>query len=362
MNNAPTARLDPPSRASRRALPHASRCATSLLTLLTAAALLAGCGSASGTSAASRPSTAAGQSAASNGASNSTSYPVSVTNCGRTLHLPTAPQRIVSLWPSITEMLVALGAGDRLAGQAFTDQSPPLPQYKTAFDKVKVLGTDAISRETLLSARPDLIVADGEYHFNGKELPTIAALNQLGIPVYIISSFCNGAVTTGKVGDVDTDLTALGTMVNAADQAEQLKKQLAGRLSATAARVAHKPAVPLVLCQVYDNALYADAEGLYSDVVRRAGGTNLFDGALPKDQYYAQVSTEDVARKNPGTIVYLYNTDAERADTLAYLKKTFPTVDAVRNNRLIALPSTDFIDLRAVDGVVTLAAALHPGP
>ncbi len=138
------------------------------------------------------------------------------------------------------------------------------------------------------------------------------------------------------------------------------KKTVAGQLSAAAAKVKGKPLVPVALLQIYDKAVYADAEGLYSDVVSLAGGTNIYDGQLPKGQYYAQVSVEDVAKKNPGTIVYLYESDADKASTLAYLKATFPTVAAVRAGRLIALPATDFIDMRAVDGVTALAAALHP--
>lgn len=297
------------------------------------------------------PSTAAGSPAA---------YPLTIDNCGRTLRFDAVPRRVVSLWPSITEMVIALGAGDRLAGQAFTDQSPPLQQYRAQYDKVKVLASNAVSREVLLNARPDLVIADGEYHFNGTELPTIADLAKLGIPVYIVSSFCNGAVTTGKVKDVFTDLDALGSILDAPGTASSLSTALTRRLDATAAKVKDAPAVPLVLCQIYDKALYAEAEGLYSDVVGLAGGTNLYDGQLPKDQYYAQVSTEDVIKKNPGTIVYLYNSAADRAGALSFLKKTFATVDAVRNGRLIALPSVDFIDMRAVDGVTDLAAALHP--
>jgi iron complex transport system substrate-binding protein len=348
-----------------------SRSTAALVVAVLAAAVLSGCGagtvsatspadgpaSSAVSSPADAPSSSAGATDAA--ATGATTYPLTISNCGRTLQLPQAPQRIVSLWPSITEMLIALGAGDRIAGQAFTDQSPPLPQYADAFDRVTVLSSDAVSREQLLAARPDLIVADGEYHFNGKELPTIADLDKLGIPVYIISSFCNGAVTTGHVGDVDTDLTALGSILDATSQADTLKTRLTGQLTAAAALTKGKPAVPLVLCQIFDKAVYAEAEGLYSDVVDRAGGKDLYDGQLPKGQYYAQVSTEDIARKDPGTIVYLYNSAADQASTLAYLKKTFPTVDAVRDNRLIGLPSVDFIDMRAVDGVVALSQALH---
>ncbi|PPF67816.1 ABC transporter substrate-binding protein [Clavibacter michiganensis] len=292
-------------------------------------------------------------------AASASSGPVSVDSCDRTLSFPTGPQRIVSLWPAVTEMLLQLGAGDRLVGQAFTDQSPPLDAYRDAFDRVPVLGTGAVDRETLLAAHPDLIVADGEYHFDGTELPTIDDLAALGIRVYVISSFCHGQVTTGHVDDAADDLTALGTLLGAERAAADAVADQRARLAAVDERVRGTEPIDLAVLQVFDGAVYADARGLYSDVVARAGGRDVYEDALPADQYYAEVSVEDVARRDPGTIVYLYSTDAERDSVRADLEARLPGVAAVREGRMLALPSTDFIGSRAVDGVVALEALLH---
>lgn len=286
--------------------------------------------------------------------------PISEENCGRQLSFDAAPQRIVSLWPAVTEMLIALGAKDRIVGQAFTDQSPPLQEYADAYKSVPVLGTNSVSRETLMTARPELIVADGEYHFDGTELPTIPELAKLGIQVYVISSFCNGAVTTGHVTDAAADLASLGNIVGSADTAAALIERQRSDLETASQKTSGAEPVPLALVQFYDNALYADARGLYSDVVQRAGGSNIYDQDLPAGQHYAQISTEDLAKKNPGTIVYLYNSEEDKAAQLAAIRAGLPTVEAVKNNRLYPLPSTDFIGSRAVDGVLELSALLHP--
>jgi iron complex transport system substrate-binding protein len=311
----------------------------------TAALLLAGCATGPADGGTAPAATAGG--------------PVSVDSCDRTLAFPAGPQRIVSLWPAVTEMLLQLGAGDRIVGQAFTDQSPPLDRYRDAFDRVPVLATGAVDRETLLAAHPDLIVADGEYHFDGTELPTIDDLAALGIRVYVISSFCHGQVTTGHVDDAATDLQALGTLLGAGEAADSAVADERSRLAAVDARVTGADPVDLAVLQIFDGSVYADARGLYSDVVTRAGGRNVYEDALPADQYYAEVSVEDVARRDPGTIVYLYSTDAERDSVRADLEARLPGVRAVRDGRLLALPSTDFIGSRAVDGVVALDGLLH---
>lgn len=319
--------------------------ATLSLTLLTALTL----------SACSSPGTVAAAAKES-----ATPQPVSEENCGRQLHFDTAPTRIVSLWPAVTEMLIALGAKDRVVGQAFTDQSPPLAEYADAYKSIPVLATNSVSRESLMNSRPELIVADGEYHFNGTELPSIADLNKLGVQVYIISSFCNGETTTGHVTDAATDLASLARIIGTEATATTLIDRQKTELEEAAKKTAGVEPVPLALVQFYDDALYADARGLYSDVVERAGGKNIYENDLPAGQYYARIAAEDLAKKNPGTLVYLYNSEEDKTAQLAAIREKLPTMEAVKNNRLYPLPSTDFIGSRAVDGVRELSALLHP--
>ena len=116
------------------------------------------------------------------------------------------------------------------------------------------------------------------------------------------------------------------------------------------------------LVTLYDKALYADAGGLYTDVLTLAGAQNLTASSeLPAGEYYAQVSPETVARKNPDVIVYTYLDDTGRQTTHRYLTTTFANTTAVKTGRLVATPEATFGGaLRSVAGVAALARQLHP--
>jgi iron complex transport system substrate-binding protein len=321
--------------------------------LLSAAAgagalLLTGCDSSTATT----PAAAAAGSAG----------PSTVTACGHTLTFAQPPQRVVSFYPAMTELLLALGLDARIAGQVNTNQAPASAEYAERYAKVKVLSEQEPSIEVLLAARPDLVVADGSYHFDGKQLPTIDDLAKRGVPVYLDKSFCDGQKTSAKVTDVEADLTNLGQVFGVAPLAGKLARDGKTGLADVAGRLAGRTPVRAALVTVYDKALYVDAGGLYTDVLTLAGGQNLTTEAeMPAGEYYAQVSPETVARKNPDVIVYTYLDDTGRRTTLDYLKTTFANTAAARTGRLVPAPEATFGGaLRSVAGVTALARLLHP--
>ncbi|MBK6011718.1 ABC transporter substrate-binding protein [Streptomyces sp. MBT53] len=292
--------------------------------------------------------------------SGGTVYPAQVTSCGREVRVEKAPERIVSFFPSNTELLLRLGLKDRIAGQTWTDQSPPKPAYARDYQKVKVLAPGEIGREALLAARPDFILADGEYQFDGKKLPTIAELAKLGVPVYIDSAFCPKTTGTATLTATTTDLTALGTLLDVQPAARQATAETRERLSAVDKALTGRPATTAAMVQIVDRQLYALAGGLYSDIVRRAGGRNVLDDAVPKGSNFAPLSVEALAKKNPDVLIYHYTGAADRAASEEWLRTHLAATAAVRGHRLIAVPAADFSELRAVDGTVTLAKSLHP--
>lgn len=119
------------------------RTAALLCSAVTATAVLTACGNSTADSAA------------------SSSEKITVTNCDREVTVPKTAERIVSLYPSMTELLIQLGAADRIVGQSNTDLSPPSPELADQFAAVPVLSTGVPAKEALLDARPDLIVSDG---------------------------------------------------------------------------------------------------------------------------------------------------------------------------------------------------------
>ena len=119
-----------------------------------------------------------------------------------------------------------------------------------------------------------------------------------------------------------------------------------------------KPATPVAMVSTFDKQLYV-YEGVYTDMARLAGATNIYDGTLPTGKYYGELSVEDLTKRDPATLVYLLSGGETEATAREYLTKTVPTVQAVRNNRIVFLPQNDSTNLNGVRGVEKLAAALH---
>lgn len=330
--------------------------------------LLAGCGgnpkdqnsgSEPGSGSESGPGSGAGSGSTKSAAADAATK---LDNCGRPLTFDAVPTRVVSTYPAMTEVMIALGKQNLLAGQINTNLSPPDPHYAQEFAKVKVLAEGEPSVEVLLSARPDLILADGPYHFDGKRLPTIDDLAKRGIPVYINPQFCEGKKLQGKVDQAYGELADLGKIFDAEGPAQTLTDSAEATLADVARRISDQPTRPAAIVTLYEKSLYADAGGLYTDVLRLAGGQNVTaQNELPAGEYYGQVSPESVARKNPEAIVYTYLDEEGRRTSDDQLRVMFKNTKAVKESRLIGVPESIFSgSLRSFDGVATLAKALHP--
>ncbi len=288
-----------------------------------------------------------------------TGYPADVTNCGRTLHFDRAPTRIVSGWTTSTELLLELGVGDRIVGRYNTGSGTPSPAYADAEQQIPVIGESAPTKEALIAAHPDLIWADGDYLFDGQQLPTIDQLAAEGIQVMILSGFCTDDATRATVRDVETDLDALGRILGIAARANQVKAGIEDQLDAVAQQVGGATSVPVAMISTSNKTIYAYA-GVYSDIAALAGARNIYADTLPEGKYYNEISTEDLIRQNPSTIVYMLSGTETTDSAQSYLSATLPTVDAVTTGHVVFLPASDSTNLAGVAGVVKLAAALHP--
>lgn len=304
--------------------------------------------------------TACGNSTADSAASSSEK--ITVTNCDREVTVPKTAERIVSLYPSMTELLIQLGAADRIVGQSNTDLSPPSPELADQFAAVPVLSTGVPAKEALLDARPDLIVSDGEYWFDGDRLQTMDELRDLGIPIFVNSGYCHKAVTEGRIDDVWSDLDGLGVLTGTSDAAATLLADGKKSLAATEASVAGQEPVPTVMVQVSEGQSYALARGLYSSVLEAAGGSNLFENDLPDGKYFGQVATESVLAKSPKAVLVVYSTESARESTLDAARTAFAGTPAAASNAIFAVPEAWFAgELVSIDGAGEVSRLLHPG-
>ncbi|MBZ2196079.1 putative F420-0 ABC transporter substrate-binding protein [Occultella gossypii] len=116
-------------------------------------------------------------------------YPITVDNCGTEVTLDAPPQRIVTIKSAATEMVLALGLGERLVGTGFADG--PLPDdLADAGAGVPVLAEQAPSSEVVLSTEPDLVYAGWESNLSAETAGDRAALADLGVATYVNPSAC----------------------------------------------------------------------------------------------------------------------------------------------------------------------------
>lgn len=263
---------------------------------------------------------------------------------------PAAPrpaQRIVSCSPSTTEILFALGAGDKLIAVSTADDYPP--EAKT----ISPVGDFAMPNlELLLQLKPDLVVST--YLVK----PALAQeLEKRGIRVYLApqSSFA----------DLFAAIRELGELAGAEQRAAELVADMRRRI-AEVERQAEKVAPadrPRVFIEISADPLYTAGGGSFLDeLVTRAGGANI---AATLKQPFAQINSEFVIRQDPDAILVCYMTSRPDAAEQIGKRIGWSQMKAVKHSRIIADIHSDLLcrpGPRLVAGLEQLHRRLYPAP
>ncbi|NLM40851.1 MAG: cobalamin-binding protein [Firmicutes bacterium] len=193
-----------------------------------------------------------------------------------------APQRIVSLAPSITENLFALGVGDRVVGVTSWCDYPEEA-------KTRAIVGDAISLnlEVLLSLEPDLVVGDAtlvQSHLD--------TLQSFGIPVFVIAP--------ATISEIQTALIELGEAVGAPERGEELALAMEARLAELVASV-QRSFRPRVWIEVWHDPLMTAGPGSFMhELIELAGGENIAGDA---DSPWPIFSEELVIERDPQVVL-----------------------------------------------------------
>jgi len=235
---------------------------------------------------------------------------------GRTVTLPRAAERVVSLAPHLTELLYAAGAGARVAGAIESSDFPPEAR---ALPRV---GSEAgISLEALLALKPDLVAA---WPTSGS-LRQIDRIAELGIPVY--------RSEPRELDDVARTLLALGELTGSRAIAAQAARDFRVRAAQLERDHARRPAVR-IFYQVWDRPIVTvNGEHLITKVMRLCGGVNVF-AELPV--LAPAVDREAVLRADPEVIV-ASGADESRPGWLEDWK-AYPQLAAVARGNLYWIP------------------------
>lgn len=261
---------------------------------------------------------------------------------GRTVTVPKPPERIVSLAPSNTEILFALGLGERTVG--VTDYCDYPPEAKA---KEKVGGFKDPSVEKVISLRPDLVLATG-----GIQREVVDRLDQLGVPVFVLDPHTMDEVLAG--------IRTVARLAGAAAAGDRVAAGLEARIAAVRDRTGAIPEAerPAVFYEVWPDPLMTAGPGSFAhDMIALAGGRNV---AADTAQPYPKFSLEALVAADPAVIVTPFEETAR--DLAAGRRPGWRGLRAVRDGR-IAVVNQDLTSRpgpRLVDGLEAMARAIHP--
>jgi len=207
-----------------------------------------------------------------------------VDGLGRQVTINAVPQRIVSLAPSNTEILFALGLGDKVVGDTEYCNYP-----EAAKTKPKVGGFSTVDVEKVVSLRPDLVLAT---QIHSKTI--IPALEKLGLTVV--------ALTPSSLTGVLDSVTLVGKITGQDKQASELVKDLSTRIKAIADKTQKlSPAQrPRVFYVTWHDPLWTAGTGtLSNDVISQAGGQNIASD-ISGDK---TIDLETVINRDPEVII-----------------------------------------------------------
>ncbi|MFG2335029.1 ABC transporter substrate-binding protein [Streptomyces yangpuensis] len=301
-----------------------------------------------------------GQDTAAGDAAPAPGFPYTVTNCGVSSTYQAPPRRTVTMNQHATELMLALGLGDRIAGTAYLDDAV-LPAYKPAYDKIKVLAEEYPSKEILLGADPDFVYGGYASAFDKAQGRDRAGLAQAGIDSRLNVEYC----TEGKVGldQLKTEITEVARTFGVPDRGAKLIEDEQRRIDAVAARVKDRPR-PTVFAydSGEDTASTSGGNGVGNEIISLAGGENVF---ADLGDTFGDVAWEKVIERKPEVVlIYDYGGTTVEAKKQRLLNDpALAEVPAVKNRRFVVLPlSSVVLGVRVADAVEALGGQLHPNP
>jgi iron complex transport system substrate-binding protein len=279
-------------------------------------------------------------------ATEAASFRIFVDGLGREITLHEYAQRVVSLAPSNTEILFAIGAGSQVVGR---DEFSDYPAEAASIESVGG-SFGEYSVEAVVALEPDLVLAA---EINTPEL--VKQLEDLGLTVYYLKN----PVT---LEEMYTNLEIVGQLTgqDVADQVDSLK----ARVAAVDEKIAPISARPTVFYEIDASDAskpYTYGPGTFGDLlITRAGGANLVTLAGIADPY-PQVSLEQIVATDP-TLIVLGDSMWGVTPESVVARPGWESIDAVENgnifpfdDNLVSRPGP-----RLVDGLEQLAKLLHP--
>jgi iron complex transport system substrate-binding protein len=261
---------------------------------------------------------------------------------GRNVHVPTDPQRLVALAPSVTEIIYALGLQDRLKGVSrFSD-------YPSGAETLPKVGSyTQLDVERIVALSPDLCVGTKD----GNPLAVVEQLDSLGIPVFVVNAV--GMESTMK------SIQAIGDALNVGSRAQAIVADMRRRIRQVADMTSQTDSKPRVFVQIGVSPIVSVGNGTFiNELIILAGGVNVAAGPNP----YPRYSVEEVIALAPDVLIISSMARSTVFEAVKAGWMEWPAIPAVANQAVFIAP-TNIFDRptpRLVDGLEQMARYIHP--
>lgn len=277
-------------------------------------------------------------SASAGAAADQTVYPLKVKDAtGTEVAFEKAPERIVTLVPSETETVFALGAGDKVVG---VDKWSDYPEEAKSKPQV---GDMATNIEAVLAAKPDVVFASAS--MNQK---AVDELRKLGVTVY--------ASEPKTIAETIDRVELFGKLLNVQQQGKKLAEGMRADLKKVTDAVKDAPKKRVYL-EFSPGWTVGDGEFL-SEMVALSGGINVGAG---KTGWY-EIDPEAIIKANPEVIIYTTGAGMETLPDTIRQRAGFAGMDAIKNSQMYGIDGnlTNRVGPRLTKGLVEIAKAIHP--
>ena len=261
------------------------------------------------------------------------------------IHAQSPPQRIISLIPSTTEMLFAMGAGPRVIGVSNFDRYPP-----EALTRTKVGGLIDPDTERIISLKPDLVVV------YGTQADLRTQLERAKIPMFLYQH--------AGLSDITSTIRELGARVGNMKEGNTLADRIEAEIADVKKRVGGRPRPRTLLVFGRDaetlRGIYASgAVGFLHDMLEAAGGTNVFADV---NRQSIQATSELAVARAPEVILEIGVDTASASGRNLAAWNALPSIPAVRNKRVYQLRGDGMMNPgpRIGTSVRRVAEVLHP--
>ncbi len=259
----------------------------------------------------------------------------------RVVVVPNNPQRIISMAPSVTEILYALDVEDRVVGVTDYCDYPSEASQKTSIG-----GFSTPNLEVIAELDPDLIIA-GTY-----DEEKVQTLSNMGVAIVIVEA--------STIDEIIDNIDKVGKLINAEAKAKEVTSDLRARVNAITAITSILTDDERVTCyfEIWETPKVAGSASFLNDLIQKAGGSNIFSD-LPEE--YPSVSSEVIISANPKAIFLTAHSQSWYSQDVCS-RTGYNEIDACKNNRVYSVDDGMYLreGPRIVDALEEMAELLHP--